>query len=534
MKTPFPLVTFVAALAGALAPPSGRAAELPQPPGLRSAGGVLDARLELRNGAVSIAGRQLTLAQYEGSTPGPTWQVKPGDLLKIHLINRLALPGAPAPETVKEVCDGTAWPAAPPETGAAPEEGAPPLDLVTNLHFQGLQVPPGRQGDDPWLHLAPGEGCRYELRIPRDQPPGLYAYLPGFAGSGAKQRWQGLAGAIVVEGGLDALPEVGAAGERLLVLQELWVDRSGAVPEGEPVPAAGGTPFTTVPAAPSNVYFPVNGALQPTLTLRSGETQRWRLLAAAPHRNFLLRLDGHPLELLAQDGSPLEAARPLDTLLLAPGNRAEVLVRGGEPGTYWLRALASEQGHPGGPLPELLLVKVVVSGPPAGGEAGGKGQRRLILGRGSIYGLPVAARRTVVCGEGPRLALPGASAPAAAGEARRITVRAGDVEEWTLVNRDVVQHPFHLPGNPFQVVRINEAEVRDGSWWDTFPLPPQGEVRIRVRFRSDLSGRTAYHCQAPPFEDPLGTEGLGTLEIVPAGAQGGKPEGAAKTGEGEP
>lgn len=526
MKTALALTALATWLAGALSPsPALAEEELPQPPVVRSVDGVLDTRLELKNGAVPVAGRQLTLGMYEASLPGPTWRVKPGDLLRVHLVNRLSLPGEPPPGALKEVCDG---PELPLEGGLPAAEGSEGVDpaadplpaLLTNLHTHGLQVSPARNQDNPLLRIAPGEACRYEIRIPKDQPAGLFWYHPDSHGSAAKQAWQGMAGAIVVEGPLDEVPEVKAASERLLVLQELWVDRSGYVPQGVPVPAAGDVPFTTLPATPANVYFPVNGVLQPTITLRPGETQRWRILASGPHRSFFLRLDGHPLYLLAQDGIAIESARRMESLLLAPGNRAEVMVKAGAPGTYWLRALRFDQGHPGGPRPELLLVKVVVTGAPVDEEKAGKLPGFLGMGRGSLYAAEIAAKRTLTCG--------GGTAPAAENRPK-IAVHAGDVEEWTLVNRDIVQQPFHVHVNPFQVVKIGNVEVRDGTWWDTFPLPPQSEVTVRIRFRPDVTGTTAYHCQAPAHEDG-GT--MGMLDIEPA--LPAKPAGKSGKKEGQP
>lgn len=102
--------------------------------------------------------------------------------------------------------------------------------LMTDLHTHGLQVSPVGNADNPLLLLEPGEACNYEIPIPKDQPAGLFWYHPHHHGSTSKQSWQGLAGAIVVEGDIDRVPEVAAAKERLLVLSEIWVDNQGRVP----------------------------------------------------------------------------------------------------------------------------------------------------------------------------------------------------------------------------------------------------------------------------------------------------------------
>lgn len=284
-----------------------------------------------------------------------------------------------------------------------------------------------------------------------------------------------------------------------------------------PVPAAGDVPFTAIPAVPTNIYFPVNGMFQPEIPIRPGETQRWRILAAGPHRFFLLELDGHSFWQIAQDGIPFREARPVKEILLSPGNRVEVIVKGGAPGRYRLRALAFDQGHPGGPRPERLLATMVSSGEPMDGKLPG----RLVTPPPPLPDTNIASERTLVfSGEI-------ATAPVAffidgrEFDQKRtdVTVTAGTTEEWTIQNQDVFQHPFHIHVNPFQVVEINGIKIHDPAWWDTFPLPPRGEIKIRQRFRPDVTGKTVYHCHILPHED---NGMMGIVDIQPASTTAGK------------
>ena len=80
-------------------------------------------------------------------------------------------------------------------------------------------------------------------------------------------------------------------------------------------------------------------------------------------------------------------------------------------------------------------------------------------------------------------------------------VVAGTIEEWTLVNEDVFQHPFHIHVNPFQVVEINGQPVHDDTWWDVIALPSKGQMTVRMYFRPDVTGKTVYHCHILPHED---------------------------------
>ena len=98
-----------------------------------------------------------------GTTPGPTLRVKPGDRMRLVLDNR---------------------------TGHR-----------TNLHTHGLHVSPPGNADNPFLDIAAGAQFTYEIDIPRDHPGGLYWYHPHLHHHVAEQVFAGFFGAIIVEDG---------------------------------------------------------------------------------------------------------------------------------------------------------------------------------------------------------------------------------------------------------------------------------------------------------------------------------------------
>jgi hypothetical protein len=109
------------------------------------------------------------------------------------------------------------------------------------------------------------------------------------------------------------------------------------------------------------------------------------------------------------------------------------------------------------------------------------------------------------------------------------TITVGTTEEWTLVNKDVFQHPFHIHVNPFQVIKVNNEDYPEPEvWWDTFALPPKGSVTLRMRFRPDVTGKTVFHCHILPHED------LGMMQLINLVSPGGPviaPKGPFSTGE---
>lgn len=490
--------TAAAAVFGLAGRPQPLAADGPpfrEPEVRRSALGVLETTLEMRTARNAIAGlgREIETFTYEGTVPAPTLRIRPGDLMKITLVNNLTFPGSPPapPQTV--------MPCATMAERAVEHHGPDPTAVLnSNIHTHGLQVSPSFNGDNPFLLWKPGETCNHEIRVPADQPSGMHWYHPHLHGTTSKQLWAGMSGALIVEGDIDAIPEIAAATDRIMVIQELWIDNRGHTPAGTPIPIAGHGAFSSIPAVPTNMYYTVNGQFQPVITIRPGETQRWRILAASPHKFFKISLDGHLLYQIAQDGVPLREARAARDLLLSPGNRVEVIVQGAAAGVYQFRSLEYDQGHPGGAMPEDILATVVSSGPPIEGRLPSR-----LLEPEDISYEPTVARRTVVF-KGSTLHAPVEffldGKPFDANRLDNI-VTAGTVEEWTLVNEDVFQHPFHIHVNPFQVIEINEKPVSNPIWWDTFPLPAKGSIRIRQKFRGDVPGKSVYHCHILPHED---------------------------------
>ncbi len=80
--------------------------------------------------------------------------------------------------------------------------------------------------------------------------------------------------------------------------------------------------------------------------MRPGEVQRWRLVGAQYQDDMLLELDRHRLNVIAYDGIQLGAMKEMKQLLMAPGQRADVLVQATGPGIYELNAMPFDQGHP--------------------------------------------------------------------------------------------------------------------------------------------------------------------------------------------
>jgi FtsP/CotA-like multicopper oxidase with cupredoxin domain len=469
----------------------------------RSANGELNTTLDLRFAKNKLAGRNVETATFDGDIPGPTFRIRPGDRLKIKYTNSLKYPLSILPEA--EAAKAQKMAEMMVKSGMH-MEGPPTQEqlnggfLLSNIHTHGLQVSPTGNADNPFLIFKPGDTFDYEIHVPKDQPAGLHWYHPHRHSSSAKQGWSGLGGAIIVEGEIDKVPQVAAAHERLMLLQEIWLDNKGHVPMGLPIPTAGDVPFSTIPAVPSDMYYTINGVHQPVLNVHPGSIERWRIANESPHKFSRLTLDGHTFYQIAQDGIAFSEPKPRTEILMAPGNRAEVLIKVAGSGTYKLKALAYDQGHPGGAMPEELMLTMVGSEAPESGSL----PTELVPAYPAISKEPVVKQREVV--------FSGVTDVAPVqfflnkkkfdGDRSDANVKVGTVEEWTLVNDDVYQHPFHIHVNPFQVLEVGGKRYTDDDvWWDTFALPRKSRVKVRMKFRPDVTGKTVYHCHILPHED---------------------------------
>jgi len=76
--------------------------------------------------------------------------------------------------------------------------------------------------------------------------------------------------------------------------------------------------------------------------VREGQRVLFRLLNASPTENVTLGLAGHRLTVIALDGNPVPSPQTIDTLFLAPAERADVIVEMNRPGVWTLGGIRDE------------------------------------------------------------------------------------------------------------------------------------------------------------------------------------------------
>jgi len=455
------------ALAAASAGP-----DLQQPIVKSSKNGLLDTTVDARIGTYNLGDETVHLRGFDGGPVGPTLRIDAGDTLRLKLSNNLPF------DPVDYLC--TPYP--------VPGENAPRGFNVTNMHVHGVHVSPRAPADDIFLLLRNGESFNYVYDVHRDHPPGTYFYHAHFHGSVAIQVASGMSGALIILGEMDQIPEIKAAKDQVMVIQTQRFNKDGFCDDYETL-------------LKGNRFY-INGQVNPVIRLRPGEVQRWRLINASHAYAVELKLEQNSFTALCYDGNPLPQTSITDRIKLIPGNRADVLVKGGEPGTYTLSggegvgtlATVVVEGKRTdmplftGALPEIKALKPIANADVTYG-------RRLEFG---MTDAPPAVHYLIN------------NQPFSCEEAWQIPL--GAVEEWEVYNHTEDPHPFHIHINPFQVV--SGGDVKKGVWLDTLELPPFERIVFRTRF-STYTGKFVFHCHNLLHED-MGM--MQAIEVVDAEA----------------
>jgi len=444
-----------------------------EPPMLRSKNGLLEMTLTASYLDRTVDGKNVRMMAYNGSVPGPTIQVQPGDKLRIKFVNQLG------------------------ET--------------TNLHTHGLHVSPEGNSDNAMVMIHDGETFQYEYEIPADHPTGTFWYHPHHHGQVANQVYAGLYGALVVA-------SVGEIADRTLVISDTSFATDGSV---------AGANLMSIMMGREGDFLMVNGATQPWGSM-DRTSERWRIINACTSRNLSLTVAGGKATLLARDGHDLatpELNAPAKDVFLSPGNRVDVLVtnKGGDISLNYTTVAHPDSMGMGGmgmntttyknyPLATFRdSGKQVVTEFPYIGKASSLEDLRNstpTANREFVLKMPGMAGMMGMM-SGGRAALQGQfTINGQAFDANRIdtTPKQGDVEEWTIINQSTMAHPFHLHVWPMQIINENGTDVGPVRYQDVVNVPAKGRVTVRLRF-ADFAGTTVYHCHILDHED-LGMMGL--------------------------
>lgn len=401
--------------------------------------GVVEVRLIAEPATVEyLAGKPADVwafrdAAGKASIPGPMLEAKLGDHVIVHFENRLPDP--------------------------------------TTIHWHGIRVPNAADGTPvAQVMIEPGGTFDYEFEA---NDAGLFWYHPHMDGDVQIER--GLYAPVRIRGGVE--PDVAA--DRVFVLDDVKLESTGKL-------STSTDNLDIMLGRQGNVLL-VNGRTNSELDVAAGTRERWRFVNTANGRYFNLDLPGHQFLVIGWDGGLLPSPYRADTLLIAPGERYDVLVELAEDTT--LRNVYYDRGHNipnNGPV-DLVKLSLGASGPAPAPLPDRWGDVAPIAVDGATL------RKTFVLREQENGALP----PTFSINDERypnvtpIAATAGDVAIWEVVNESEMDHPFHLHGMSFQVLDDNLTVPRLG-WKDTVNVPQNKTVRVAVKYGPQ--GRWMFHC----------------------------------------
>ena len=188
------------------------------------------------------------------------------------------------------------------------------LDEITTMHWHGMHVP-ARMDGTPHQKIEPGES--WTASFPVDQQAAPLWYHPHPHGSTGRQVYRGVAGLMWIDDdNSDALdlPKTYGVDDIPIVLQDRLFDDDGAFRYARNQGAVFGKTML------------INGTYNPFLQVESRRI-RFRLLNGSNARIYYIGFDDNrAFHQIATDGGFLETPHQTNRVILAPGERAEILV----------------------------------------------------------------------------------------------------------------------------------------------------------------------------------------------------------------
>ena len=373
------------------------------------------------------------------------------------------------------------------------------LSEKTNIHWHGLKIPANMDGH-PEAVINPGSSFNYQFAV--NQRAGLCWYHPHPDGATAKQAYQGLAGLFIINDPEEAALNLPFGTYEIpLVIQDKRLTSSGITYN----PSMG-----EVMSGYMGQTIIVNGEASPYTEVAT-RFYRLRVLNGSNARIYNLAFSNNAdLIIIGNDGGLLKNPKAVKNILLAPGERLDVLVNfaGLNIGSdIFLESRmfdngGSAQGKQGFKIIKFKVTQTVsdsftlpssLSSVNAISPSSSSKTRNFIINamqmsRGmNMTGIHRINDKTY--------------------DKNRIdeNVSANATEIWVFDNSQGEEpHPIHLHGVHFQVLERNggraELIASESGWKDTVLVMPREIVKIIIPF-SVLTGVFVFHCHNLEHED---------------------------------
>ncbi len=387
-----------------------------------------------------------------------------------------------------------------------------------SVHWHGMHIE-GAQDGGPHTPVLPNATLDAALDI--DQPAATLWYHSHIMERTGAHVWYGLAGMLLVDdpdAADSGLPSTYGEDDIPLVVQDRIFGSNGEM--------------IYTPRGPSLMHgyrgseILVNGALRPEASVPAGMV-RLRILNGSNARIYHFHFeDGRSFQQVGTDGGLLPEAANMNVLTLAPAERAEIVVDfsdgmaarllSGEDANAMMGGMMGGGGGMGGMMgggspetdtngafeimtfavntgltPKVTTAPGVLAGAPVP-DFGEPVRRR-------AFRLEMAGGMMQMMSGGGGMRINGASMDMGVINEQ---CKLGETEVWE-ITADEMQHPFHVHGTSFQVIRQNGVPVDAAKVGLKDVVLVNGKTEILVRFdrTADAATPYMYHCHILEHED---------------------------------
>ncbi|HET6722412.1 MAG TPA: multicopper oxidase family protein [Chitinophagaceae bacterium] len=385
-------------------------------------------------------GKTITAWGFNNQIPAPTLKARVGDTMIIRVKNELQEP--------------------------------------TIIHWHGLRIPSSMDGtgvvQEP---IKPGETFEYRFQLPDAGTFWFHSHA-----NETVQMERGMYGALIVE---DPAEQVTTDAEKIFMIDDMKLDAKNR--------------FTK-----SSWFFPrikerhdgrqgntllINGKENPVIDVYCGQRERWRFINSSSARYFYLYMGGRPFQIIGTDGGLLESPITVNKILLTPGERIDVIAGPFYEGENFLieslaynrmtflkskrQAFATVQVGKERSSVANIPEKLREIEPLAPQDAVVTRKIKFSVGPSLKNGMNFLINNKIHVDDKP--------------------VKAGELQIWEIRNTSLMDHPFHLHGDFFQVIEENGKTPEYRAWKDTYNLTPRSKIKI-AWLPDNRFGMWMYHC----------------------------------------
>jgi spore coat protein A, manganese oxidase len=375
------------------------------------------------------------------------------------------------------------------------------LDVQTSVHLHGGHTPAGSDGHPADL-FNPGTSRRYTY--PNNQSAGTLWYHDHAVGETARNVYMGLAGFYLIQDPFEAALNLPSGDYDI----PLMIQDKTFLPDGSLYYPA--IDFQLVHFGFFGDTMLVNGAIQPYLRV-GGRKYRFRLLNASNASDYSLQLlssgggTAVPFVQIGNDGGLLPAPATRTTLMISPGERADVVVDFSPVPQGSSLVMVNADGR-------TENLKPVMRFDVTGSSPDDSTVPALLRPIQPLSAAEAAQSRQIILNlDGRSLTWVLNGKPF---DPARIdfTPALNSTEVWTWVNHSGMIHPMHVHNVQVQVLSRNGTPppAWETGWKDTVAVHPGERVSVITRFM-DNTGVYVFHCHKLEHEDH---DMMGQFEVV--------------------